>query len=212
MKVMIVGGGRLGALVAKQLRKEGQDIIIFEKDKETAEKIAGELDALVINADGTQIEKLEDAGLEEVDVFMALTGSDETNLMACQIAKGKAKRIIARANREENKQLYENAGVDRVLVPLVSSASAFRDAVMEKGKTLLALDRDFEIVEHTISRESKSLGKALKDLKFPNDARIVIIYRGDETIIPHGETILEEGDRVIVLTSQKKMKEVLSLL
>jgi trk system potassium uptake protein TrkA len=98
------------------------------------------------------MEKLEDSGLEEVDVFIALTGSDETNLMACQIANDKVKKVIPRVTREENKSLYEKVGTDIVLVPLVSSATAFRDAVMEEGKILLVLEKDFEIVEHKNNR------------------------------------------------------------
>jgi len=209
---MIIGGGRLGRATAKLLRQSGHEIIIFEKDKEMAENIAKEIDALVINSDGTDMSRLEDAGLEEVDVFMPLTGSDETNLMVCQIAKDKAERIIARSNKEENKKLYEKLGVDVALVPLTTSAIAFRDAVLGDIKTLLILDGEFEVIEHVIKNGSPVSGRSIKDIKFPNDARIIIMYRKEKAMIPTGDIKVESGDRVVVLASRNKLKEVIDAL
>lgn len=209
---MIVGGGRLGLATTKLLRENGHEIVIFERDKERAEDIAKELDVLVINSDGTDMSKLEDAGLEEVDVFMPLTGSDETNLMVCQIAKDKVKKIIARSNKEGNKQLYEKLGVDAALVPLATSAIAFRDAVLKDIKTLLILDGEFEVTEHVIKNGSAVSGRSIKDVKFPLDARIIIMYRKEKAIVPTGDTKLESGDRVVILSSMSKLKEVIDFL
>jgi trk system potassium uptake protein TrkA len=209
---MIIGGGRLGLATTKLLRENGHEIVIFERDKERAEDIAKELDVLVINSDGTDMSKLEDAGLEEVDVFMPLTGSDETNLMVSQIAKDKVKRIIARSNKEGNKKLYEKLGVDAALVPLATSAIAFRDAVLKDIKTLLILDGEFEVTEHVIKNASAVSGRSIKDVKFPLDARIIIMYRKEKAIVPTGDTKLESGDRVVILSSRNKLKEVIDFL
>jgi len=208
---MIIGGGRLGRATAKLLRQSGHEIIIFEKDKEMAENIAKEIDALVINSDGTDMSRLEDAGLEEVDVFMPLTGSDETNLMVCQIAKDKAERIIARSNKEGNKKLYEKLGVEVALVPLATSARAFRDAVLKDIKTLFILDGEFEVIEHVIKNGSSASGRSIKDIKFPLDARIIIMYRKEKAIVPTGDTKLESGDRVVILASRNKLKEAIDV-
>jgi trk system potassium uptake protein TrkA len=209
---MIIGGGRLGFETARHLRENGHEIVIFEKDKGRAEDIAKQLDILVVNSDGTDMNKLEDAGLDEVDIFMPLTGSDETNLMVSQIAKGKAKKIIARSNKEENKQLYEKIGVDVALVPLATSAIAFRDAVLKDIKTLFILDGEFEVTEHIIRNGSVVVGRRIKDIKFPPDARIIIMYREDKAIVPIGDTKLESGDRVVILSSRNKLKEVTDVL
>lgn len=211
MRIMIIGGGRLGLATAQHLRENGHEIIIFEKNKETAENIAKELDVLVINSDGTDMNKLEDIDLEEVDVFMPLTGSDETNLMVSQIAKDKVKRIIARSNKEENKKLYEKLGVDVALVPLATSAIAFRDAVLKDIKTLLILDGEFEVIEHVIKNGSAVSGRSIKDVKFPLDARIIIMYRKEKAIVPTGDTKLESGDRVVVLASRNNLKEAIDV-
>lgn len=211
MRIMIIGGGRLGLETAKLLRESDNEVIIFEKDKEVAESIARELDALVINSDGTDMNRLEDAGLEDVDIFMPLTGSDETNLMVSQIAKDKVKKIIARSNKESNKKLYEKIGVDIALVPLSTSAIAFRDAVLSDIKTLLLLDGEFEVIEHVIKNGSIASGRNIKDIKFPIDARIIIMYREDKAMIPTGDTMLKSGDRVVVLGSRNKLKKVISV-
>jgi trk system potassium uptake protein TrkA len=209
---MIIGGGRLGLTTAKLLREHDHEIVIFEKEKEVAEEIAKELDVLVIHSDGTDMGRLEDAGLDDVDVFMPLTGSDETNLMVSQIAKDRAKKIIARSNREENRLLYEKLGVDNALVPLATSATAFRDAVIKDIKTLFILDGEFEVTEHVIRNESSVVGRSIKDIKFPADARIIILYRGDKPIVPIGDTKIESGDRVVILTSRAKLKAVTDVL
>lgn len=211
MRIMIIGGGRLGLATAKLLRENDHEIIIFEKNKEKAESIAKEVDILVINSDGTDMSKLEDAGLEDVDIFMPLTGSDETNLMVSQIARDTVKKIIARSNREENKKLYEKLGVDVALVPLATSAIAFRDAVLKDIKTLLILDGEFEVIEHVVRNGSSGSGRIIKDIKFPLDARIIIMYRQGKAIVPTGDTRLESGDRVVVLTSRKRVKEVINV-
>ena len=199
MRIMIVGGGRLGLTTAKLLRENDHEIVIFEREKERAEEIAKELDVLVIHSDGTDMNKLEDAGLDDVDVFMPLTGSDETNLMVSQIAKDRAKKIIARSNREENRVLYEKLGVDTALVPLATSATAFRDAVIRDIKTLFILDGEFEVTEHTVRNGSKVAGKSIKDIKFPTDARIIIMYRNDKAIVPIGDTKLSQGTKLLFL-------------
>lgn len=209
---MIVGGGRLGLATAEHLRENGHEIVIFEKDKERAEEIAKALDVLVINSDGTDMNRLEDAGLEDVDVFMPLTGSDETNLMVSQIAKGKAKKIIARSNKEENKTLYEKLGVDVALIPLATSSIAFRDAVLKDIKTLFILDGEFEVTEHVIKNGSAVSGREIKDIKFPKDARIIIMYRNDKAIVPMGETKIESGDKIVILSSRGKLKAVTDVL
>lgn len=211
MRIMIIGGGRLGRATAKLLRKNGHEIIIFEKDKEVAENVAKEVDVLVINSDGTDMSKLEDAGLEEVDIFMPLTGSDETNLMVSQIARDKVKKIIARSNKEENKKLYKKLGVDVALVPLATSAIAFRDAVVQDIKTLLVLDGEFEVIEHVVRNGSSGAGRSIKDIKFPIDARIIIMYRNEKAIIPTGDTRLQSRDRVVILASRNKLKEVIGV-
>ncbi len=213
MHIMIIGGGSLGYSVAKSLREDGHDIVVIEKNKATAKKIAELLDVLVINSDGVDINTLNDADMNLVGVFMALTGNDETNLMACQIAKSSnIERVVARANKEENKKLYEQVGVDVVLSPLLISASAFTDAISKDVKTICILDGHFEIIEHLLEEKGKAHGRSIKELNFPEEARIMIIYRDGKAILPYGDTRLKVKDKLIILSMRNKVKKVLSRL
>ncbi len=213
MRIMIIGGSRLGGEVARRLREDGHEITLFEEDAKAAEALAEDLDIAVINADGTDVDELEDAGLMDMEVFMALTGSDETNLMACEIAKIKGVgKVIARANRGGDRELFEKLGVDVVLTPASIAATAFRDAVIGGVKTVCVLEEDFEIVEHIIEEGSIAAGKRIRELGFPRESRVLIIYRDGKGVIPYGDTSLKAGDKILVLTRRKNLEELLSHL
>ncbi|MFQ5976057.1 MAG: potassium channel family protein [Candidatus Hydrothermarchaeales archaeon] len=207
---MIIGVGRLGGDVARQLRKDGHEIIAFDEDKEACEELANESDVLVINADGADVEKLEDTGIEKVDVVMATTGSDEVNLMVCEISKNKnVPRIITRVNHDRNKPLFTQLGV-HVISPLGIAANFFRNVVSRDVRTIAVLDGNIELMSHIIEKGSRLEGTLIKDMDFPEGARVILLYKNGDPIIPHGETKLSPGDRLIILSTESAMDKALS--
>ncbi len=209
---MIIGVGRLGGDVAVQLRKDGHEIIAFDEDRVACENLANESDVLVINANGADVEKLEDAGIEKVDVVMATTGSDEVNLMVCEIAKNKnVHRIITRVSQERNKVLFTQLGV-HVINPLSIAANFFRNVVSRDVKTMAVLDGNIELMSHIIEEDSHLNGTLMNDIDFPEGARIILLYKNGDPIIPHEETKLAAGDRLIILSTEKAMDKALSKL
>ena len=111
-KIVIVGGGKLGYHLARNMLDRDYTVILIERDKMRCLHIANDLDAEVINGDGTEIEVLSRAGVGRADYFIAVTGSDQNNLVACQLAKKKflVNRVIARANNPRNLEALRRLG------------------------------------------------------------------------------------------------------
>src|SRR5262245_13908476 len=160
-------------------------------------------DALQIG-DGARVETLRQAGANRADVLVAVTDSDETNLVTCQIAKAVflKPRTIARVSDPRNEAVFGALGVD-----LTVSSTRIIDAMIEKQVAaddvvipLLTLrGGDVEIVEVRLSDESPLLGKPLRDLALPSESILVAVFRGRRTLIPRGDTVLQPEDELVAL-------------
>lgn len=207
MYIIIVGGGKVGYYLTKTLLPYRHKVIVIEPQKELCEKIANELNIAVCNGDGTSIEKLEEVEAQKADIVIAVTGKDEYNLIACQLAKRNfgVKRTIARVNNPKNIQVFEKLGVDIA----VSSTSIIADLIEQEVdyngmKTLLKMKNGrITLSEIYIFENSPVCGKSLKELEIPRDCVLISVIRDEEVIIPNGFTVLEKGDFIIVVSSME---------
>ena len=207
MYVIVVGGGKVGSNLARHLIEEGREVLLLEKETSRARALQSELGESVVCADGGRVEHLRDAGANRADVVVAVTGSDETNLVICQVAKivFLKPRTIARVSDPRNEAIFGTLGVD-----LTVSSTRIIDAMIEKQVgaddlviPLLTLrGGDVEIVELRISDESPIVGKQLRDVALPAGSILVAVFRGGRTMIPRGETILEQNDELIALVTR----------
>ncbi|MDW7732296.1 MAG: Trk system potassium transporter TrkA [Methanolobus sp.] len=211
-KVMIIGGGIVGFYLAKLVSKGEFDLKVIETNKERSAQIADELPGvLVLNGDGTDINLLKDEGVGEMDVVIAVTNSDEKNLLCALIAKQLGgKKVIARADRSDYVSLFEMVGVDSAVSPRQATVNEVLKLTMGKGiETVTTIEGEkAEIIEYTTSRKSKIVGKPLKSVKFPADAIVSMVVHKGNTIVPRGEYVIEEGDRVVVFALQSANTEV----
>ncbi len=207
MNIVIAGGGKIGYYLVNTLQPYKHRITVIEPQKELCEKIANQLNVCVINGDATTLEHLEEAQCDIADIFIAVTGKDEENLIACQLAKRnfKVDRTIARVNNPKNITVFEKLGVDMV----VSSTSIIADLIEQEVdysgmKTLMKLKNgNIVLSEILITGTSRVKNKCLKDLKIPRDSILISVIRQEDTvIIPNGFTELKEGDHIIVASSQ----------
>lgn len=207
MFIVIVGGGKLGYYLVKTLLPNNHKIIVFDPVKELCEKIANDLKIPVINANGTDIEKLTEIHLEKADIFIAVTGKDEDNLIACQLAKKTfgVKKTIARVNNPKNIEVFERLGVGTT----VSGTSIIADLIEEEVdfsglKTLMKLKGGKIVLsEVNIGPKSFVCNKSLKDIDLPNNCIIISVIRDEEVIIPNAYTNLHEGDYVVTVSSEE---------
>lgn len=214
MYIVIAGGGKIGYYLAKTLMPYKHKITVIERQKDLCEKIANQLNVCVINGDGTNIDHLEESMVGEADIFIAVTGKDEDNLIACQLAKRNfgVNRTIARVNNPKNITVFEKLGVDIA----VSSTSIIADLIEQEVdyigmKTLLKLKGGkITLSELLVIPDSPVKNKSLKELSIPKDCLLISVIREDSVIIPNGETVLQVGDYVVAASSiedQKALKD-----
>lgn len=217
MKIVIVGGGKLGFYLSETMLDRDYEVKLIEKDKNKCVKLADALNAEVICGDGTEIEVLAGAGINRADCFIAVTGSDQDNLVASQLAKKKflVKKVITRANNPRNLEALRKLGMNdavssteiitRLIEQEVESAGVRLLASLNKGRAA--------ICEVTVPAEAKVDGTPLKDIELPKSSLIVSITRNEQLIIPQGDTKIYSGDDVVAIcegNSQKKLMKILN--
>ncbi len=203
MYVIVVGGGKVGYYLTKQLLTEGHEVLLLEKDRRRQAALAEQMGEVVVQGDGCEVRIMSEAGFGRADVIVAVTGDDEDNLVICQMAKRKfqAPRTVARVNDPDNLVLFEKLGIDTT----VSSTQIIfnlLDQQIETGEIipLAALKNgNIEIVAITVSERSPVLGKNVRDLPLPGDALIISVVRDQHALLPQGDIRFENGDTAIAM-------------
>lgn len=202
-KVMIIGGGKTGYYLARRLAEYGSKVKIVEEDRKRCHYLTNNLrNVMVLHGDGANIQLLEDEDLDNMDAFVTCTGYDEENLLLALTAKNHGvEDVISKVSHESYKDLISKLGIDIVLNPLDISASAILRAIRGSKRVISSalLQGQAEIMEIYASDRMKMLGVPLKQLELPDYIIIAAIRRGTETIIPDGETTIQDGDRVILV-------------
>mgnify|MGYP001406712292 FL=1 len=213
--IMILGAGRIGSKLARDLSSEGLNVKIIEIDKEKANNLAEELNnVMMLNVDGRNVDLLVEENLENMDAFIATTGNSETNIMSCLMAKSKnIKKTIALVENMDYFNLSQSIGIDTLInKKLLAANDIFR--FVRKGDIveLAKLNNmDAEIVEFNVSENSKVLNKKIVNLNFPREAIIGGDIRNDEGLIVLGDFEIQLGDRVLVCSSPEALNKVESL-
>jgi trk system potassium uptake protein TrkA len=212
-RILLIGCGIVGIYLAKLIDKEENiDLRIIENRKSRCIEVAEMLEnALVLNGDGTDVSLLREENIEDMDVVVAVTNSDEKNLLCALLAKQLgAKKVIARADRSDYLPLFEMVGIDMAVSPREATVNEVLKLTMGKGiQTLTTIEGEkAEIIEYTASEKSKVVGKPLNKVKFPKGALINMVVRGKETIIPRGDFVINNGDRVVIFSMASAVSEV----
>ena len=204
MKVCIAGGGRVGRYLAQSLLAHHHKVTIIEPQEALCRSLADALDVPVVCGDAISFDTLRTADVGSCNAFVAVTGSDEDNLVACQIAKREfgVDRTVARASNPKNRELLHTLGVDTVVCGTDNLSHILeREIETDTIRQLLSLGGGTASLNEILLPENfKFAGKAIMDVPIPGDAILVSITRDTEFIIPHGSTILLPWDRILVLT------------
>jgi len=210
--VMIHGGSKLGYKAARDLCGKKFNVKLIEKNKERAIELADDLpDALVINADGRNVEVLEEESLDEMDAFISVTGNSETNIMSCLVAKSKnIKKTIALVENMDYFQLSHTIGIDSLInKKLLAANNIFKHIRRGEVVAMTRLNNlNAEILEFVVKPTSAVNGKIIKKLNFPREATIGGVIRNEEGIIALGDFEITEGDRVVVCCLPQAIQKI----
>ena len=201
-KVMIVGGGKTGFYLAHRLAEFGISVKVIEKSKERCYYLSTHLDdVMVLHGDATDTSLLEEENIDEMDAFVTATGFDEENLLLALMAKQHGiEDVISKVSRESYKDLIEKMGIDMALNPLDIIASTILRYIQGSKKIIssLLIQGQAEIMEIIASDNMQLTNIPLRELELPDGVIIAAIHRGKQVIIPHGDTVIEEDDKVTI--------------
>jgi len=201
--IMILGGSRIGKRTAMEMEKKFS-VKLIEIDKEKCEYLANILEhTLVIHGDGRDIELLMAEGLTNMDAFIAVTGNSEANILSCLLAKKMGvKKTIAEVENMEYINLAENIGIDSIINKKVTTAGRIHRFTQTAKVSMIKCltGTDAEVLEYEVQPDTLITRKPLKELKFPKDATIGGVIRGNTSFIARGETIIESHDHVVVFS------------
>lgn len=216
MYIIIVGGGNVGFHLAKHLAHDKHTVVVVDKDKKRCNRLAEHSDFVVVWGDGCEPVVLEEAKIDRADVVAAVTGEDEDNLVICQIAKEKfrVRRTVGRVNNPENEYAFNELGVDvpvdatSIIAKIIEEETSFTDFV-----NLMSFKRGkLAIVRVDLPEESPVINQELSQIKLPEDSVLVSVIRGDDVIVPKGNTVLKAQDDVVALTTIEHEQQLLNLL
>lgn len=216
MNVVIVGGGKKMEFLVRSLLNKKYNITIINQSEKKCKYFVHEYDVQVIKGNGSKPFVLEDAEITKADLVIALTPKDADNLIICQVAKKQfgVKRVFATVNNPSNVSVFKQLGVDTVINAAYTMANMIEQmaSVNEIVQSVSIEDGKVQLIEVSISSNHKICGKKLLDINFPNNAIVGCIVRNENAFVPNGDTIVESGDKLAVLTSEDIKDEILNVL
>jgi len=201
MRVLIVGGGKVGSYLAGQLEGTGHQVAVAESDPRRARELAENSGALVIEGDGTSIDVLRAADVDRSDWLIAVTGQDEVNLVACEIALTLGvRKTLARLNDPRNRPTFSALGIQVVAVTdLIGEVIEHELLAAKLDRLTLLGSGDLSVIEVEVPADLPD--RLVRDLRLPSDTLLIGVLRGADTTVPGGSTVIRAGDRVIAVTT-----------
>ncbi len=204
MYIILVGGGKVGYYLAKELLQAGHELVMLEKNGPRARQIADELGSIVLNRDGCEGKYLAEAGANRAAIIAAVTGDDEDNLVVCQMAKHHfdVPRTIARVNNPKNEALFRHLGVDEIISPTRMVLAAIEQDIPVHELLHLAQLKggEIELVEAQISERSPAVGRRPSDIDLPEGCSLFLLLRGSNVLPILDDTVFRAGDKVLAVS------------
>ena len=209
--IMIMGGSRIGTKTASRFESKSY-VKLFEQNKDKCLKLTETLkETLIINGDGRDTELLIEEGIANTDAFVAVTGNSETNILSCIHAKKLGvRKTIAEIENLDYLALAHRMGIDTVInKKLIAASHIYAHVMTAQVSTVQCLiETDAEILEYFVPQKSKITRKRIKDLKFPRNAIIGGIIRGENIFIAKGDSQIQAGDKVVLFALPQAIDKV----
>jgi len=203
MYIIVVGAGKVGWNLARELLEKGHEVTLIENKRERFQTVEQELEHNIQYGDASELWVLERAGVSRADMVIAVTGDDEDNMLICQVAKEKymVDRIIARVNNPRNREHFELLGIRPVVSATDLILRLIEHEVPEYGLVhLLDLpEQRLEVIEMLLPDGSRAAGQKVGELELPDGSLLISVLREGTGFVPSAETTLQAGDRVLAV-------------
>ncbi len=206
MYIIVAGGGKVGFHLAQELLEGNNEVLVIEREAARAAAIAEELGDNILQGDGCEATTLDAAGVARAGLVAAVTGDDEDNLVICEIARVRGvPRTIARINNPKNELLFKKRGIETT----ISATQAVLAQIEQELPThdmipLLQLHSGLELVEIKLPETSPAVGRSVRDVLLPPESLVsLIVDSGGVPRIPTGDTRLNPGDALVVVTRKE---------
>lgn len=211
-RILLIGGGNLGLRLAKALEGLSIHAKLIEKDPDRCRKLAEHLDkVIVLQGDGSEQGLLQEENVQDMDVVATLTGDEETNILTSLLAKRMgAQKTVTRISKFSYFPLVSAIGLEHIVSPRLAAINTILQHV-RRGKVLSAMalkGEEAEALEAVALETSDIVGKPLQQIRFPQGALVVAIIRGDEVIIPTGDSVILPQDRIIIFSTPQSIPRV----
>ena len=211
-RVLLVGGGNLGLKLARALERLSIHTKLIEKDPDRCRKLAEHLDkVIVLQGDGSDQGLLQEENIQDMDVVITLTGDEETNILASLLAKRMgAHKTVTRISKFSYFPLVSAIGLEHIVSPRLAAINTILQYV-RRGKVLSAMalkGEEAEVLEAVAMETSDIVGKPLRQIPFPRGALVVAIMRGDEVIVPTGDSVILPEDRIVIFSTRQSIPQV----
>ena len=211
MYAIIVGGGKIGYYLVKDLLTKGHEVAVIERDEVKCRRLTEEFGAIALEGKVTP-PLLERAGAGRADMLLAVTGDDEVNLVVSVVAKRsfKVPRVIARVVNPRNRRVFTQLGVTFTVSSTdIITSLIEQEAITQEILPILSLQRgELEIVEIHLSSSSPAAKRPVRDLALPPDSVLISLIRGERIIVPRGDTTFQPNDTVLALTVTSRVEEL----
>ncbi len=216
MYLIVVGAGKVGVNLARELSDQGHEVTLLESSRSRYRSVEQDLEHKVQYGDASELWVLERAGVERADMVLAVTGDDEDNILICQVAKEKygVERIIARVNNPRNRQHFDLLGIR----PVVSATGLILQLIEHEVPhhnlvRLLDLESEqIEIIEVTLREDSPVAGSRIADIPTPDRSLLISVIRDGRGFVPDADSVLMAGDDILAVLDpeqEEHLKEVL---
>ena len=215
--IIVAGGGKLGAALARDLVEAGQEVVVLECNRRKAQVLEDQLGSSVLLCDASEGRWLRAAGVQRADLLIAVTGHDEDNIVICQLGRALSNgrlRTIARVNNPKNGDTFRLLGIEALVdaTDLVM-ATIEEDVRVSPAIHLVRLrSAGLDLVEFPVMNGSPAVGRPLRELRLPKDGYLIsVILRGSEAVFPSADTVLQAGDAVVAVVSSARERELREL-
>lgn len=215
MYIVIMGGGKVGEYLASTMLQSDNDVAVIESDAETADRLSVILEGryMVIHGDGCDSKYQEDAGIRRADIFVAASGQDDTNLVACEIAQRvfNVPRCVARVNNPRNQRIFREVGVESVSATTLIAGLIEEEALMGSVSIASSLSHGnvilSEVVVPKMHAHDPEEGVLISEIDLPEDSMIAAVVTKDDVQVASEDFRVYPGDKVVIIADSDQISE-----